>query len=94
MKHFKLDRILALLGLVLSLPPEALACATCFGDSSSTQTQGMNVAIGTLLGVTLSVLFCIAFVIGRIILRVRRMQEDPGELPLDGEQPGVELELS
>ena len=94
MNHCKFYRILVLLGLVLSLSPAALACATCFGDSGSTQTQGMNAAIATLLGVTLSVLFCIAFVVGRIILRVRRMQEDSEGLALDDEQPGIELELS
>jgi len=28
------------------------ACATCFGDQDSPQTQGMNMAIFTMLGVT------------------------------------------
>lgn len=33
-----------------------LACATCFGDPGSAMTQGMNLAIITMLGVTALVL--------------------------------------
>ncbi len=33
-----------------------LACAVCYGDPGSAQTQGMNMAIFTMLGVTAVVL--------------------------------------
>jgi hypothetical protein len=35
----------------LALPGLADACATCFGDPASSQTQGMNNAILMLLGI-------------------------------------------
>ncbi len=44
------------------------ACATCFGDPNDPQTQGMNSAILTLLGVTYG-LFFVMFVAGFVIWR-------------------------
>ncbi len=44
------------------------ACATCFGDQDSPQTQGMNMAIFTLLGVTYTLfagMLCMAFFLWR-----------------------------
>ncbi len=52
------------------------ACATCFGTQDSPQTQGMNMAILTLLGVTYTLfggMLTTAFVLWR---RNRRAQED------------------
>jgi len=40
--------------------PKAVACSVCFGDPESGQTQGMNMAILTLMGVVMFVLACIA----------------------------------
>jgi len=44
---------ITLLALTASAP--AQACATCFGTPDDPQTQGMNMAIVTLLGVTYGV---------------------------------------
>jgi len=40
---------------------DVFACATCFGDPNSLQTQGMNMAILFLLGVTALILGSFAF---------------------------------
>ena len=54
-------------GLALALTVtagKASACAVCFGDPSSLQTQGVNMAMLTLLGVTgvVQVAFAAAFI--------------------------------
>ena len=38
--------------VVLLMPKGAWACATCFGAEGDPQTEGLNMAIITLLGVT------------------------------------------
>ena len=43
--------LVACVGVAMYAPP-VWACATCFGAQDSPQTQGMNMAILTLLGVT------------------------------------------
>jgi hypothetical protein len=48
--HFQLGLALAFLGCALC-PEQALACATCFGQSDSPLAQGMNMGILALLGV-------------------------------------------
>jgi len=50
--------------LMVVMPDQLEACATCFGDPSAPATNGMNWAIITLLGVTGGVL---GGVIGTII---------------------------
>ena len=44
------------LALVLVMPDLVVACPNCYGDPDSTMTQGLNVAILLLLGVTGTVL--------------------------------------
>lgn len=36
----------------MTIPTSLLACATCYGDPSSSLTQGMNMGILVMLGVT------------------------------------------
>lgn len=67
----------------------AWACATCFGDADSAQTQGMNMGIVTLLGVTGVVVGTMATVTLGILLRMRESARSkaPREeaLPADAE---------
>lgn len=49
-----------------------LACAVCYGDPTSAQTQGMNLAIFTMLGVTFGVLGAFAAVFVHFARRARR----------------------
>ena len=51
-----------------------LACATCFGAADSSQTNGMNMAIFTLLGVTGVVLGCFAAAMVYFVRRARRYE--------------------
>jgi heme/copper-type cytochrome/quinol oxidase subunit 2 len=59
----------------MNLIPTVLACATCFGAPDSAQTQGANMAIFTLLGVTGVVLGGFAWMIVYLVRRARRYQE-------------------
>lgn len=67
--------ILTLLLATAAVP--AFACTACFGDPASSQTQGMNAAILTLLGTTLGVLACAVFVAGRIMWRAYHPLPEP-----------------
>jgi heme/copper-type cytochrome/quinol oxidase subunit 2 len=51
-----------------------IACATCFGAPDSSMTQGMNMAIFTLLGVTGVVLGGFIWMIVYLVRRARRYQ--------------------
>lgn len=66
--------LVACVGVVMYTRP-VWACATCFGAQDSPQTQGMNMAILTLLGVTYTLfaaMLTTAFVLWR---RNRRVPE-------------------
>ncbi|GMV93882.1 MAG: hypothetical protein AMXMBFR82_36600 [Candidatus Hydrogenedentota bacterium] len=54
----------------------AWACATCFGDADSAQTQGMNMGIVTLLGVTGIVVGSMGAVTVGILLRMRQSTQE------------------
>jgi integral membrane sensor domain MASE1 len=54
-----------------------LACATCYGDPNSSQTQGMNLAILTMLGVTAVVLGSFAALFIVLSRRARRAELKP-----------------
>ena len=59
---------------------QLLACATCYGDPMSSQTQGMNFGILTMLGVTVLVLgSCAGFMI-TLARRARRHAAFEAEL--------------
>jgi hypothetical protein len=65
--------ILFALAAGLSLAPAiAHACATCYGAADSPQTQGLNMAIATLLGVTGVVLSGFLTMIVCLARRARR----------------------
>ena len=51
-----------------------LACAVCFGDPNSSQVQGQNAGIFTLLAITGGVLVGFAVLFARFIVRARRVQ--------------------
>lgn len=71
----------------------AWACATCFGDADSAQTQGMNMGIVTLLGVTGIVVGTMATVTLGILLRMRESAQST--VPREGAlPPDVEAGLS
>lgn len=71
--------LLLLFPIGLALVPRAHACATCFGEASSAQTHGMNMAIATLLGVTGLVVGTMAVVTVPVLLRMRASGEDEPE---------------
>lgn len=56
----------------MSAIPAILACAACYGDPNSSQTQGMNLAIFTMLGVTAVVLGGIGIAIAYFARRARQ----------------------
>ena len=64
-------RRLAALGTLAAVA--ALACAVCFGDPESPQTQGMNSAILFLMGVIGSVLAAFASMFVYWVARSRRI---------------------
>jgi hypothetical protein len=43
---------LAIAGALFALPSSALACGSCYGAADSPQTNGMNFAILSMIGVT------------------------------------------
>lgn len=51
-----------------------LACATCFGAADSAQTQGSNMLILTLLGITFAVLGGFIAAIVYFVRRAKRYQ--------------------
>ena len=53
-----------------------LACAVCYGDPSSSQTQGMNMAIATMLGVTAVVLGAVGATFAYFARRARQAAPD------------------
>ena len=56
----------------MNLTAIILGCATCFGASDSPMTEGQNMAIVTLLGVTFAVLGCFAAVMVYFARRAKR----------------------
>ena len=64
----------------MSALPTLLACAVCYGDPSSPQTHGANLAIFTMLGVTAFVLTgCASFMV-TLARRARRQAAFEAEL--------------
>ena len=64
---------------VLSIPNVAHACATCFGDPESLQTQGLNGAIITLLSITYGLFTLAAFGVLMLIRRYRNLPDNTDE---------------
>jgi hypothetical protein len=64
-----MNRVLAAaFGLALFLPARVWACAVCFGAKGDPQTEGLNMAILTLLGTTYT-LFAGMIAVGIILWR-------------------------
>lgn len=76
--------LFAVISLALLHAPEALACTACFGDPDSSQTQGMNAAILTLLAVTFGVLLGGAGVMMQIMVRAGRGTNSDTSLSVEG----------
>lgn len=79
----KIVSVLVLGALLTAMLPgtPAYACATCFGDPEAPQTQGLNGAIVTLLGITYTLLGGIALGVFFIIRNGRRADADGSENP-------------
>jgi hypothetical protein len=58
---------LGLLAALCAPAPELFACAACFGAPDSSQTQGMNAAILTLLGIAALVVSVLAAGLWRVV---------------------------
>jgi len=84
----RLTRYGAALGAMLAIHgPGAYACTACFGDPESSQTQGMNAAIFTMLGVTGGVLLIAAGVVLHVVWNNRGRADDgiaPAEIAEGG----------
>ncbi len=64
-----MNRLLAAaLGLALLAPARVWACAVCFGAKGDPQTEGLNMAILTLLGTTYT-LFAAMIIMGILLWR-------------------------
>ena len=61
----------------MSLTIELLACATCYGAAGAPMTHGLNMAILTLLGVTVLVLGGVAGMIFHLARKARQHRLDP-----------------
>jgi hypothetical protein len=57
------------------LPSVVLSCASCYGNPDSSATEGMNMAILSLLGVTGGVLAAFGAFFLHLMRRARRLQE-------------------
>lgn len=64
--------LMIVLGLLLIIPDILTACPSCYGAADAPMTQGMNMAILALMGVTGSVL--LGFVSFFVYLRKRTRQ--------------------
>ena len=75
MKNTKrLSHAVATLCLTAALPSTLLACPVCFGAADSPMTQGMNMGILSLLGITGTMLAGIATLLLRFRKRLARVQ--------------------
>ncbi len=72
-------RILLLLSVLLVvlvvLPDAASSCPSCYGNPDSSATEGMNMAILSLLGVTGGVLAAFGAFFVHLMRRAQRLQE-------------------
>jgi hypothetical protein len=78
------NRFAVALAAAFAASPSVWACSTCFGDPNDPQSQGMNAAILTLLGVTYGVFFAM-FAAGFVIWRRSRRSGAMLEVSADSE---------
>jgi hypothetical protein len=62
--------------ILVSIPANLNACATCYGDPNSSAGKGMDMAIITLLGVIGPVLIAIAVGIISIGLKSKKLNQN------------------
>ena len=62
--------------ILVSIPANLNACATCYGDPNSSAGKGMDMAIITLLGVIAPVLIAIAVGIISIGLKSKKLNQN------------------
>ena len=62
--------------ILVSVPANLNACATCYGDPNSSAGKGMDMAIITLLGVIGPVLIAIAIGIISIGLKSKKLNQN------------------
>ena len=62
--------------ILVSIPSNLNACATCYGDPNSSAGKGMDMAIITLLGVIAPVLIAIAVGIISIGLKSKKLNQN------------------
>ena len=62
--------------ILVSIPANLNACATCYGDPNSSAGKGMDMAIITLLGVIAPVLMAIAIGIISIGLKSKKLNQN------------------
>ena len=62
--------------ILVSIPANLNACATCYGDPNSSAGKGMDMAIITLLGVIAPVLIAIAAGIISIGLKSKKLNQN------------------
>lgn len=67
--------------------PAAWGCATCFGEAGAPATQGMNMAILTLLGAGAAVAAAGALCVGAIALRGAAAREPEAHGHWNGDLP-------
>lgn len=71
--------IVALFFVAFGVAQPVWACATCFGEADHPQTQGMNMAIITMMGVTYTLLGGMAGSVFLVIRNARRLQAENSE---------------
>ena len=62
--------------ILVSIPANLIACASCYGDPNSSAGKGMDMAIITLLGVIAPVLMAIAIGIISIGLKSKKLNQN------------------
>ena len=73
-------------GVLLSAPVQALACAACFGKSDSAMAKGMNAGIFSMLAMVGVVLSGAASFMVFLARRSAKMTRDEAASPPAGEQ--------
>ncbi len=68
------------------IPQQVFACGSCYGDPHSSQTQGMNAAIMSMLGITTTLFFAMSTIFFLLKRKVRIMQAQAKVSRREGEE--------
>lgn len=77
---------------ILADVQSAWACATCFGAEGDPQTEGMNMAIFTLIGVTYTLLGVMGATVFFIIRKARKNLDQLSDEELDDSLPTEDMQ--